>query len=302
MNDSVKTIDTLIADIQGVLMEGVPEIPEDYLKEVSDGLVALLKDKFQKKTEERTPKLYFSNIGSPCTRKLWFEINKPETREELTPDAKLKFLYGDLVELMMVFLAKLSGHRVEGAQDRQELHGLSGRRDVVIDGVLTDVKSASTFSYKKFADHTLEQEDSFGYLPQLKGYLEASQNDPIVTDKSRAAFLAVDKTLGHFCLDFHDRPDWDWKAVIEYKQSVISSETPPERSFEPKPDGYKNYKTGEFVTNGNEVLGTVCSYCSVKQACYDNNIRTFLSSSGPKYFTKIVKEPKMFEVVSELNK
>lgn len=225
-----------------------------------------------------------SNIGTPCEKKLWYSINEPEDQEELTPETKLKFLYGDIIEQVMLLLARLSGHTVEGSQDEVILEGVVGHRDAVIDGVIVDVKSASSFSYKKFSEHKLSEDDPFGYIPQLMSYLEASQDDPIVLDKGRAAFLAVDKTLGHFCLDFHERPDWNWTEVLDHKKEVLAGEI-PERGFEPEP----------FGKSGNEKLGTFCSYCSFKEKCFPE-LRTFLYSNGPVFLTKVERVPDVYEV------
>ena len=42
--------------------------------------------------------------------------------------------------------------------------------DCKIDGVVTDVKSVSTYGFKKFKDGTLAYDDPFGYVAQIKGY------------------------------------------------------------------------------------------------------------------------------------
>jgi len=291
----LKTIDTLIEDMQRVLLEGVEEIPSDVIDKFAKDFANLVASRLTKQKEPRKPALSMSSMGSPCERKLWYQIHVPaEELEPLTPDTKFKFLYGDIIEAVTLFLAEVAGHKVEGTQSTVDLHGVLGHRDAVIDGTLVDVKSCSTFSFDKFRNHTLSDDDAFGYIPQLMGYLEAGQSDDLVVDKDRAAFLAIDKTLGHFCLDFYQRPNWDWKQVLEYKREVVNSDTPPDRGFEPVPDGYKN-KQGEFVANGNEKLGTFCSYCSAKRVCYPD-LRTFVGSGAPKFLTKVTKEPKMFEV------
>src|SRR5690606_19057418 len=125
--------------------------------------------------------LRVSNLGTPCDRRLWFSINHPELAEPLEPHTRLKFLLGDVWEAVLLFLAKIAGHRVEGQQDEISLHGVLGHRDAVIDGTIVDVKSASSFSFDKFENHLKPEDDSFGYLTQINSYLEAAQDDPIVT-------------------------------------------------------------------------------------------------------------------------
>ncbi len=256
----------------------------------------MIADRISKERKaDREFTLRMSNIGSPCARKLWLEKNQSESKEALDAPTLMKFLIGDLTEEVLIFLAEVSGHSVEGRQDESDICGIKGHRDCIIDGTLVDVKSASSYSYDKFKSHLTSDNDSFGYITQLGSYLHASQGDPLVLDKDKAAFLVLDKQHGHICLDFHEKTDFDWEAAYERRIAVVNSEEIPDRAFDPEPDGYKNYKTGEFVQNGNEVLGVNCSYCNMKSACYPE-IRTFLSSRGPKFFTKIVKEPKMFEV------
>lgn len=229
--------------------------------------------------------LRMSNIGTPCERKLWYNVNKPGEGIPMTGQTYMKFLTGHLLEEAMLFLAELAGHTVEGRQDEIDLYGVKGHRDAVIDGVIIDVKSASSYSFKKFATGGLGADDPFGYIPQLMGYLESGQSDPIVTDKSRAAFLVIDKALGHICLDFHERKDWNWSKIMEHKKAMVASPDLPPRSFEPEPMGAK----------GNQKLGTFCSYCDFREKCHPS-LRTFLYSTGPVFLTTVVDTPKVYEV------
>lgn len=231
------------------------------------------------------PALRMSNIGSPCERKLWYSINASEQREELPPATRMKFLFGDILEALLLFLAEAAGHDVQGTQDTQEIEGVKGHRDAVIDGVVVDAKSASTYSYKKFENHELESNDPFGYIDQLQSYLYAGQTDDIVTDKERAAFLVIDKTLGNICLDVHKKKDFPYDALYRYKKEVVNSPEVPERGFEPEADG----------KSGNKKLGTNCSYCDFKSVCHPN-LRTFLYSNGPRFLTHIAKVPDVPEV------
>lgn len=220
-----------------------------------------------------------SNIGKPCERALWYELNNYPA-EDLKASTFLKFLYGDLVEELMLFLAELAGHKVEGRQGEQEIAGIKGHRDAIIDGHLVDVKSASSYSFKKFADGTLAENDVFGYIPQLRSYHHASQEDEILTDKESASFLAVDKTLGHITLSTIKKEDQNWEKIYEDKKAMVNQAEPPPRGFQPEP----------FGKSGNMKLGVNCSYCPFKKTCYPN-LRTFVYSSGPVFMTKVVREP-----------
>lgn len=271
------------------------DIPEEKIKEFGEKLARTV-TRTLAEDRDREVTLRMSSIGKP-DRQLWYEHNLPKNlKERLRPENYMKFLYGHLLEDVLLFFAELTGHSVQGQQDVQEISGVKGHRDGVIDGVLVDAKSASSYSFKKFKEGGLTEDDPFGYVKQIQSYLEAGQDDPIIKDKSRAAFFVVDKSLGHLTLDIHEKDtETDFHALYEHKKKVITLPEPPERCYPPKPDGYKNYKTGEFIENGNELLGTNCSYCPFKKECYPD-LRVFMSSVGPKFFSKVVKEPKMNEV------
>lgn len=225
-----------------------------------------------------------SNIGRPCTRQLYYEVNGHEG-EKFSSSTYMKFLFGDLCELLLLFLSEAAGHKVEGTQDEQEIEGIKGHRDAVIDGVVIDVKSASTYSFKKFEEGTLADNDSFGYVDQIQSYLFAGQSDPVVTDKDQAGFLVIDKTLGHICLDLHPRNFIPYDKIYQHKKDLVNSEVLPERGFQPVPEG----------KSGNEKLPVNCSYCAFKFSCHPN-LRAFAYSNGPVFLSKVLKEPQVQEI------
>lgn len=220
-----------------------------------------------------------SSIGQPCERKLWYEFNSTDS-EPLRPEQFLKFLYGDILEDVLIFLAEQAGHRVEGTQSTLDIRGIKGHRDCVIDGVTVDCKSASSYSFKKFREHLQPEGDAFGYLGQLRSYVYAGRDDPIVTDKSRGAFLVVDKTLGHICLDVHEFNFDGIEDEYERKKLLVTLPDTPPRAFEAE----------EFGKSGNMSLGVNCSYCPFNKTCWPSQ-RTFLYSNRPVTLVKVVKEP-----------
>lgn len=287
----MKSIKTLVPDIYKVLSEGTT-INEDNLKKFSSDLEDLLRRRLSKDKEHGTA-LRMSNFGMPCKRELWYKVNKPEAAAPLDPWTLHKFLYGDILELLELFLAKEAGHTVEGEQDELELNGLVGHRDAVIDGVLVDVKSANSRGMVKFREHLLERDDPFGYIDQLSLYLQASGKDPLVQVKGEAAFLAVDKEMGHLVLDTYKAKRIDYDKEISRTRAMLSEQHPPTRPYQPKSDG----------ASGNLILDTKCSYCPYKHLCWsDANGGTGLVqynySTGPKWFVKINKEPRVAKEVS----
>ena len=288
-----KTIDTLIEDVNELLVNGSDDIPDEMFDEVGKRFAGLLKSRLSLREKRQATRLRMSNIGSPCFRKTYLQIKFPEEQPKMSPEAYLKFLYGDLIEEMMLFLAEASGHQVTGRQDTYEIAGIEGHKDASVDGVLLDVKSTSSYSYKKFAEHRLLEDDPFGYHVQLQSYLDAAQDDPMVTEKGKAAFWAIDKTLGKHCLDFYEKKDWDFEKGYQIRIDQLGQDALPDRSFEPEP----------HQKSGNMQLPTFCSYCDMKYKCYEGeNLRTFLASTGPLYLTEVKREPKMVEIDKDGNK
>jgi len=283
-----KKIDTLVSDIENLLINGIDNTNDNgnIINNFANNLAGVIKQRLIR--EKRTPTLRFSNIGQPCDRKLWYELNEPDKAEPLRAEHYMKFLYGDLIEELLLFLAELAGHEVKGRQDEQEIEGIKGHRDAIIDGTLIDVKSASSYSFKKFKEGRLKEDDAFGYIPQILSYLHASQEDENLKDKERAAFLVVDKTLGHITLDFHEKDNTDWPSYFNSKKELVVQEVPPEKEFEPEP----------FGKSGNLKLGTNCGYCSFRKHCWPES-RTFLYSYGPVHLVNVENEPNVPEIIDD---
>ena len=170
----MKTIDTLVEDIYKEVLErgGWDKAVNDYYKE-SVGKTAW--DRFGPSTRS-SGTLRMSSIGQPCERRLWYGIHKEGKGEPLRAPSLIKFAYGDLIEDLILSLAIAAGHKVEGRQDEMDIKGVKGHRDAVIDGVTVDVKSASPYSFKKFASGELEKDDPFGYMWQLTSYVHAAKD------------------------------------------------------------------------------------------------------------------------------
>lgn len=289
----MKKIETLVPDIYECL-EGGAEVSPDDAEQFGKSMADLISSRLKKR--EAGSYLRLSNLGAPCERKLYYSIKSPEKGDKLDGQTLLKFLIGDVWETVLLFLAKAAGHEVTHEQKEVSVEGVSGHMDAVIDGMVVDVKSASTRAFMKFEKSLTKDEDAFGYLTQLDAYVEAVQDDPSVTEKSRAAFLAGDKTLGRLALDIQPRQGIDYKVKVPRIKKMLEQDTPPPRGFDDEPDGY--YKGKGFdrtlITNGNRKLGVNCSYCAFKEECWPG-LRTYVYSSGPVFLTKVVKEPKVAE-------
>lgn len=279
------SIESLVADINHVLQTG-----EGYTEEIAQWVAEDVRKSLLRQMKKREDKgsLRLSGLGTKCERKLWYTVNKSTHREKLTASTLNKFIFGDLTESHIIGLCMAAGHKVEGMQDQLNVEGVLGHRDCVIDGMLIDVKSASSFSFRKFKEGKLREEDPFGYISQLSSYLYGSQDDPLVTEKNKAGFLAFDKQFGHIALDIYDlSPEVRTKkAEVENCKSVVKMGKPPAREYEPEPDG----------KSGNTKLCTQCSYCDFKKICWPD-MRTFIYKGGPRYLINVAREPRdVFEL------
>jgi len=227
-------------------------------------------------------------MGPICPKALWYSIHHPEMAEDIPPWAKIKYAFGHILEALAICLAKAAGHEVTGEQDELVCDGIKGHRDCVIDGCIVDVKSCSSRSFAKFKDGSIVQDDSFGYLDQLDGYVVASADDPLVRVKDKGYILAIDKQLGRMFLYEHRiRPDRIRERIRSSKEIVASDQCPPCQC-----------RTIEDGKAGNIRLDVKASYSAYKHCCFPN-LRTFLYSDGPRYLTKVVRKPDVTEIDKE---
>lgn len=278
------SINTLVDDIYSLFGSGHTPKQED-IDEFAKAVAYHVTEAMKKREPRGT--LRGSNIGTKCMRKLYYMVNKPEEAEELEPWVALKFLYGHLLEELVLFLAQEAGHKVEKRQAEVEVKGIKGHIDAVVDGVIIDVKSASGYGINKFKEHKIETDDPFGYLKQIDFYKEGLKDAPEVSVRGTAGFLAIDKSNGRLYLDLYRRTSEDMEDLsksIDRARAVVSSDVMPDRGYSDVPDG----------ASGNRKLCTECSYCPYKQSCWkDKGLVKYLYSNGPRFFTKIVKEPRV---------
>lgn len=278
------SIDTLIPDIYSLLKQKNGWFTEELATQFSAEVSARLKDMFSEDQRLRGT-LRLSKLGDYCPRELWYAVNKPELAEPIPPWAYNKFAYGHILEAWALTLARAAGHKVEGEQDELVVDGIKGHRDCVIDGCVVDVKSLSSRSFEKFEKKTLAQDDPFGYLFQLDGYLVGSSEHDCVTDKTTGGLLGIDKTLGHMVLYKHEKREQLVRDRLARYKDIVRASTPPACSCQTEPEGKA----------GNIKLGTKASYSAFKWECFPH-LRAFLYSKGPVYLTKVVRVPDVPEI------
>jgi len=259
-------------------------ISEENLDTFAENLKAVLRRRTAKQ-EERTGALRFSALGKP-DRQIWFDAHpEPETKEAMPLKTYLKFLYGDVIEELLLLLCKEAGYEVTDEQREVEIDGVKGHIDARINGTVVDVKSASSYGYQKFEQRNVLNDDPFGYVAQLSGYAD------ILTPNEDAAWLAIDKSSADICVSPLSKfviDDHKPENRIKHLKKVIDSEEIPPLCYEPVPDG----------KSGNYKLPTPCSYCSHKYRCHPD-LRVFIYSTGPRFLTTVARTPEVPEVTRD---
>ncbi len=284
----MKKLDTLVKDIYSLFNEQIDSnIDEKELDKQLETLTTNIKNNlrsFFKEQPRKKRNLRLSSIGKPA-RQLWYDKNSSEEFIPLEPTTRIKFLYGHILEDLLIFLCRMAGHTVTEEQKEVSVEGIKGHQDCFIDGVLTDCKSASGHSFRKFSDDTLHENDPFGYIGQISAYAKGNNVD-------EAAFLAIDKQHGNIALKrVHTLEMIDAEERIKYLKETLDRNTPPDKCYKDIPDG----------ASGNRKLAIGCVFCSHKKLCWADcnegkGLRVFNYENGKRFLTKVSRLPKVEEV------
>lgn len=277
----MKNLDTLVGDIyksiEPLTNNKSLKISEDTINSFGESMKDVLRH-WSKAQDVNKDSIRMSGIGRPL-RRMWYDAKYPSKNKNEDSFLPIKFLYGHILEEVLLLLVELAGHKATDKQKQVNLNGVKGHIDCKIDNEIIDIKTASNFAFNKFKKGTLADDDPFGYLAQLSGYEEAEGT-------SNGGFLVINKESGELVLhrpEELDKPN-SFNLITKIRKS-LEEESPPEKCYDPIPEG----------KSGNLKLDKNCGYCPHKFRCYPS-IRVFNYSKGYVYFTKIVSEPKVQEV------
>lgn len=230
--------------------------------------------------------LRMSNVGRP-TCQLWFQKNHPDKALPKPTTFVMNMMIGDIVEAVFKGLLKAAKVDFEDTDkvslpvgDSNDTH-VSGSYDLVIDGAVDDVKSASPWSYtNKFNSFdTLAEGDGFGYVGQLAGYAKAS-------GKRVGGWWVVNKGNGEFKYVPADGLDLN-KELDKIKDTVEAvNNNEFERCFSPVPEMFRGKPTGNKVLNDN------CRFCDFRYECWPT------MKEEPSRMSK-AKDPKIVAYIEE---
>ena len=242
-------------------VSGKSSMSDDTIKQVATDVADAMQRQFGSGKSRGDFTLRMSNVGRP-TCQLWYDKNKPEAAIPLPTTFVMNMMIGDIVEAVFKGLLKEAGVKYEDTEKVTLDTGsdnISGSYDLIIDGAVDDIKSASDWSYRNKFDsyESLAGKDGFGYVPQLAGYAKA-------TAKRAGGWWVINKANGKFKYLPASGLNVD-EEINKIKQTISKvKENKFERCFEPVPETFRGKPTG------NKGLSGGCKFCSYRFDCWDS--------------------------------
>jgi hypothetical protein len=261
---------------------GETQMSESTIDRIGEEIKDALKRQFAGGNKRDKFRYRISNIGRPSCQ-LWFQKNHPEKALPKPTTFVMNMMLGDIVEAVFKGLLTEAGMKY---QDNTEVElkldddmTVTGTYDIVLDGAVDDIKSASDWSYKyKFESfESLKDGDSFGYIGQLAGYAKAS-------GKKIGGWWVVNKANGQFKYVSASNMNLD-EEIKKIKETIKASEEKElKRCFEPEPEYFRKIPTGNMVLNKN------CTFCEYRTSCWET-LRELPAQMSQ------AKEPKMVQYI-----
>ena len=240
---------------------GKSTMSEETIAQIGTDVMDAMRRQFGGGNKRDEFRLRMSNIGKP-TCQLWFAKNKPEEALPKPTTFVMNMLLGDIVEAAFKGIIKEAGYPYEDKDNFVTLQlgdaTIKGSYDIVVDGAMDDVKSASDWSYRnKFDSYdTLQKSDPFGYVGQLAGYAKAS-------GKKVGGWWVVNKANGNIKYVPADGLVLE-DEITKLEQTVKTvNDNKFERCFEPVPETFRG------VTSGRKILNDNCKFCDFRFSCFD---------------------------------
>jgi hypothetical protein len=238
-------------------------ISEETIERIGKDVMDAVRRQFGGGNKRTEFGLRMSNIGRPSCQ-LWFEKNQRKSALPKPTSFVMNMMLGDIVEAVFKGVLTEAGIQFEDAEHVSlELNNatVNGTYDLVIDGAVDDVKSASDWSYRnKFESFdTLKHGDSFGYVGQLAGYAKAA-------NKKAGGWWVVNKANGQF--KYVPATGIDMDAELAKLNATVDTveKNVFERCFEPVAETFRGKPTGNTVLNPN------CTFCDYRYSCWPDMI------------------------------
>jgi len=248
-----------------------PSAIKDIAKECEESVERQL-------NKERKFSIRMSGLGRPLCQQL---LDRQGLKEDMDYNALFRFMFGDLVESVIVLIMEQADVDIVDKQKAVKLdiggHTVTGTLDLILRdemGVekVWDVKSASEwafkFKYTGFGGYDkIKEDDPFGYVMQGHLYGEA-------TGLPFGGWIVVNKSSGEIAMV--EAPDWQEEDRKEY---LKDAEVRVKRLLDPNPDFVKPFKSefetykvkGEIIRTGNKTLPKICGMCGYRSHCWSKS-------------------------------
>lgn len=233
------------------------------------------KDSLRKQLSDRGDfRIRMSGLGRPICQQM---MEKQGHSQDVGYNDIMRFLMGDLVEAVAVFVLKAAGVNVVDTQRSCELelagNTVKGTLDIILDDgeqKVWDIKSTSPWSYEnKFSGRggydVIKEDDPFGYIMQGYLYSEA-QGMPF------GGWIAINKSTGEW--DFVEAPQEQAKdremyiAEAHKRVESLDKDDTFKIPFDAEDESYT--LKGEKILTGNKLMPKTCTFCSFKEHCWKN--------------------------------
>jgi len=218
--------------------------------------------------------LRMSAVGQPFCKQ-WHK--KQGTKASTTYNMHMRFLFGHLIEALLIYIMKSAGIQVEDEQKETNLNicgvNIPGHLDFNVGGKTWDAKSASPYAFSnKFAGewggyNKVKADDPFGYLAQGYGYAKAEA-------KPFGGWIVVDKSSGEVAVvKAPVYQEMESKAALEQAEENIQKlvdDAPFEKCYKCTDETYTRGtgKNKESFKSGNKLLPKECGFCEYKYSCW----------------------------------
>jgi hypothetical protein len=273
------------------------ELGEAFAKAFFKHISEVKKDDEENKTQILAP-----SRATKCVRQSFFKrvgmiAQPPEPRRLLT------FLWGDLTEASFRYLARRSGVKLVG-NNQKLLMRIGSEKDMMygyVDDIgqgrnsgkkfIVEFKSMTGFSWKKFKEAGEKDEpvpDEFGYGGQVHTYARGALEAGIIDKPGWVLIFAFNKDTGHIYERFvkYDPKiaaiaDRNWDTI---KKAVADGKEPP------RPTDMQPFKKARARKDSLPELPIQCQYCDWKFSCWEERIpeRFQLNENG--HFVPCFKE------------
>jgi hypothetical protein len=252
---------------------GRGEIDSSRLEDLIEQFGEDCKDSLRKQLSDRGDfRIRMSGLGRPlCQQKM----EKRGYSQDVGYNDMMRFLLGDLVEAVAVFVLKAAGVNVVDTHRKCSLdlagEDVKGTLDIILDDgeqKVWDIKSTSPWAYEnKFSGRggyaVIKEDDPFGYI--MQGYLYSEAQD-----MPFGGWIAINKSTGEW--DFVEAPNDQQQDREEYlaeakaRVKSLKKDDKFKIPFEAIDESYT--VKGDKVYTGNKLMPRTCTFCSFKEHCW----------------------------------